>query len=45
MQILQQPGDDFLIHGVEVASRFVSQENRRIIDECPSNTDTLLFTA
>lgn len=45
VQVFEQLGDDLLIGCVEVAGWFVSEQDRRIIDEGAGDADALLFAA
>ncbi len=45
MKFAQQPQHDFFILRVEIAGRFVGQNNLGIVDQSARDTDTLLLAA
>lgn len=43
MEVLKKLSDDLLIGGVEIARRFVREEDGWVVDECAGDTDSLLL--
>ena len=45
VQFKKEVGDMVAGFGVEVACRFIDEQNYRLVDKCPGNGHTLLLTS